>query len=728
MSSAYVLLVLAISGSTTTAAAGCYDNPEVFKQSEWPHCHQVSSSLCVYSGKSGDFMKLGMDVAGHSGGWSALSIAGNGGMKGARMIVVRKDTGGAWIAEDRYSQNYVTPTPFETQDVHLMFAKETNGGTSWGVLLPIDSCKPKANGFETNYPLTDDINRWMLWATGHSHTFGYHKGRGQFRVNLLSGSKLPPSTIGHETAQILMPNASVVLGEGGQHAANPYICVILDLQNLTSRNLTIKHHVSQFEPILDPNSKQYVHHMILYGCDVEHGEHHSFYHGKIIPECERMPPGCQDFKWPWALGGEALTMPSNVGFPFGEGQRWMALQMHYYNPELSPNVRDSSGIKISFAPSVREHDAGAWQLVGGVDPWNRPPLPAQTAETALNFITPKSCTEHWPVGGLNIIGAAHHAHLAGKYLNIDILRNGKYYGPLMRENGYDFSHQSLNDGSIKTLLPGDEMHMKCVYDTSSRTQETAFGDLTQTEMCYAVMIYYPRQPVSLSQYSTYQHKHDLENLDPLAEKTKTACGSPGNRAGFEDASLMTQNLCLQPIVEHFGSSSSMGITAAHACNVGIPFSDGSRRGDALNSLVPGVCPDCWRTKSCTDEIMKQVYQQALSATQCEVFDLSVYPDLSRATPIMPDQVTCCAGGCRLFKATDYTVPMCTKSGDLSSEAAAGISLAASSAAGITTTTTDEFTSGSAAAQCGSIHIVAALVLTIAMLAGPSTSDATLCKK
>ena len=45
----------------------------------------------MYFGPSadGDYMKLGMYVENHNG-WSSLGIGGNGGMKGAQQIVVRK--------------------------------------------------------------------------------------------------------------------------------------------------------------------------------------------------------------------------------------------------------------------------------------------------------------------------------------------------------------------------------------------------------------------------------------------------------------------------------------------------------------------------------------------------------------------------------------------------------------------------------------------------------------
>ena len=44
------------------------------------------------------------------------------------------------------------------------------------------------------------------------------------------------------------------------------------------------------------------------------------------PECEAMPPGCNEMKWPWAVGSEPVVFPPQAGMPMGEGRKWYALQ------------------------------------------------------------------------------------------------------------------------------------------------------------------------------------------------------------------------------------------------------------------------------------------------------------------------------------------------------------------------------------------------------------------
>ncbi|CAK0826643.1 unnamed protein product [Prorocentrum cordatum] len=157
---------------------------------------------------------------------------------------------------------------------------------------------------------------------------------------------------------------------------------------------------------------------------------------------EIMPRGCDAMKWPWAVGSDDVVFPENVVMPFGENVLWMALQVHYCNPLL---------------------DAG--------------------------------CTNIWDVPSINVLGVVYHGHLVGKSFNIDVASSvdGSYRGTLRREKRYDFNHQSLEPRLLKTISRRDELTFTCKYDTSSRTELTAFGELTQNGTCWSAFTYYPAQ-------------------------------------------------------------------------------------------------------------------------------------------------------------------------------------------------------------------------------------------
>lgn len=54
----------------------------------------------------------------------------------------------------------------------------------------------------------------------------------------------------------------------------------------------------------------------------------------------------------WAVGSQDVQLPDNVGMPIGEGDFFVALQLHYYNPALI-NVVDTSGVTLSVVNTPR---------------------------------------------------------------------------------------------------------------------------------------------------------------------------------------------------------------------------------------------------------------------------------------------------------------------------------------------------------------------------------------
>ena len=76
--------------------------------------------------------------------------------------------------------------------------------------------------------------------------------------------------------------------------------------------------------------------------------------GQVIYNCERMLMGCQTSKWPWAVGGEDLILPDDVG-------TWAALELETLQFTFlflclnlcSPNICSSQKyIKIKIFPHV----------------------------------------------------------------------------------------------------------------------------------------------------------------------------------------------------------------------------------------------------------------------------------------------------------------------------------------------------------------------------------------
>lgn len=627
------LLSLLSAASTRSVAAidtddsvSCFDGASAFfSTDDWDFCHQIRPDLLLYYKPLPDEgnVVLGLHATQDTFGWSSLALAGNGGMKGASQIVVRRredDNNNEWIAEDRNSQDFTTPTLDESQDVKLLFANQTEdtGETAWGILLPMNSCD------EHDYPILN-ITTFMLWALGDDHTFGFHGSRrGQFHINLLAGPSQDDRVAVERTVddsqsiEFIMPNVSVAIGKDGADPSNPYTCSVFNLEKMRPEEFqgddSSKVHVTRISPILDEDAKAYVHHMILYSCT-----NSDFEHLQVISNCQSMPSGCTEMKVAWAVGGEDVVLPEDVGLPFGEdGQRVFLLQTHYYNPSLHENINDSSGFRAYFTKDLRAQEAGIMQVNGGTSPSMRPPIPAgQSAYDLATFVYPSRCTaDNW-AEPINILGVAHHMHMMGTKMTIDVERDGQALGRLRNEMHYDFNHQSLVESPIKQLLPGDQLIMNCRYDTTGQDEDVSFGDFTQQEMCYSVMLYYPKQRDDSVGYLS---------LDFIGFNS-TQCYTPasGIFAQF-DLSECTQKFTesipsfLNLEITRLGATEDFG--AVEMCNSDFYEED-------IMRTYPGLCPDCYKSKNCTDVEVVTYGQLAVCPYYCtRVAGVSVYPNVS----------------------------------------------------------------------------------------------------
>lgn len=657
-----LLIFSAFSNGYPAAAVGnehsCFDGSSVFDNDVWKFCKELQPGklFMYYSPLHLDGnVKLGLHATEEmeSFGWTALALAGNGGMKGASQIVVRQDgPNEEWVAEDRNSQAYTTPSLDASQDVRLLFANQTlDGETSWGVLLPMSSCD------ELDYPILNH-SMFMLWALGEDHFFGFHGARrGQFHANLLQAPDvIPDPAEDAKYMEFLMPNVSVVQGEGGSDPTNPYICSMFDLEQVSpaAYDGSNKVHATRLQAVLSPDSRAYVHHMILYSCEAgleELGVEHS----QIIPDCMTMPPRCTEMKSAWAVGGEDVILPEHVGLPLGGRGKWYVLQTHYYNPSLDKNIFDSSGVRVYYTKTLRKHEAGIMQLNSGTSAIQQSPIPAgQTSYDLEPFIVPSRCTSHDWTDALNILGVAHHMHMAGTRMTIEVEREGQYLGSLRDEKHYDFLHQSLAVSSIQQLLPGDQLVMNCRYDTSQREENVVFGDSSQQEMCYAPIMYYPKQE--------YDHVGFLPSS--LIQFNSTECLVSGSGAFAESSQ------CAQTFAESVPTFLNMDLTRLDITDdFGAMVMCNSDFYEDIARTYPGLCPGCYTDKSCTEEDIIIHAQEGMCQFYCRYAGgVSVYPDLSDTTEIKRQGIYGCnvpeaVSGVFIFTPPEIApAPSCVKVG------------------------------------------------------------------
>ena len=351
-------------------------------------------------------------------------------------------------------------------------------------------------------------------------------------------------------------------------------------------------------------------------------------------------------KWPWAVGGGDFVLPDHVGMPIGEGKRWLVLQVHYYNPNLDKGITDASGVRAYVTTDLREEEAGVLELDGGTDGWQRSPLPSGEAEHSLApFIIPHECTAAIWNQPLNIIGVIHHIHLYGEEMKITVERDGLNLGVMRSERHYDFNHQSLEepDVGLKQLLPGDQITMDCLYDTTKASDSVTFGDLTQQEMCYGAIVYYPRTDAD-----------SLGYLSPQGNATQCLSAATDDLFAENDLSLCAQELVDNvPRFFYFEDDVPAPFGALAMCNGGVIF-------DGLLRQLPGICPSCQTSGNCTDEQVALQAQDFCGGFCMGSLGVSCYPDMNATEPFN-------TGGypCGNFKAPIMLEPaVCEPFGDV----------------------------------------------------------------
>ncbi|CAI9727122.1 DBH-like monooxygenase protein 1 [Octopus vulgaris] len=252
-------------------------------------------------------------------------------------------------------------------------------------------------------------------------------------------------------------------------------------------------HAIAFSPDIQKGHKDFVHHMIVYGCygNTEKGNNNRHegecYLGSMLIHWRY----CTEVVFGWAVGGERFSLPEHIGISFGgkDDPEYYLLEMHYDNLYRKEGVLDSSGIDITLTKSKRQYDAGIF-LVGYKvdDPKQLIPPYAKEFKYYGNCVACGSMIKpernnQWNEDGVKMIGVLLHAHKAAKKIRLHHYRDGKKLPDIMYDDNYNFDYQDLRRIEKEiTLLKDDILQVECVYGTTDRTNFTEGGFSTKHEM------------------------------------------------------------------------------------------------------------------------------------------------------------------------------------------------------------------------------------------------------
>ena len=126
------------------------------------------------------------------------------------------------------------------------------------------------------------------------------------------------------------------------------------------------HHVIQIDPVIQEENSGVVHHMLLYACPEQLVNLSHVGTGSDCSDMTENMPGvdCRGGVtfYAWAIGGGNYYFPEHVGLEIGgdavDAMKYVLLETHYDNPNRNPNIIDSSGLRLHYTPTLREHSAG----------------------------------------------------------------------------------------------------------------------------------------------------------------------------------------------------------------------------------------------------------------------------------------------------------------------------------------------------------------------------------
>ncbi|XP_055929694.1 dopamine beta-hydroxylase-like [Argiope bruennichi] len=431
-------------------------------------------------------------VADHD--WIGVGFSDRGEITNADLCILWTDRKRKNRFQDAYTDEAGFVTLDDHDDCHLLSMKRRGFVTRYAWSRKFDTCDNQ------DYYIED----------GTTHVV-YAMGRGPIRR--LDGMNLAKEIHGFQRVQLLkniMPNPpfpentkTITIHNDKVAVPNVETTYYCTLHRLPPE-FENKNHIIQYSSAIQEGSEGLVHHMEVFHCEVEANKKLPPWNGPCSsPAKPKILEACKRVLAAWAMGALPFTYPEEAGLPIGgpEFSRYVMLEVHYNNPELKEGVIDSSGIKLTYTPSLRQHDAGVMEL--GLEYTNKMAIPPHQADFKLTGYCVAECTRVGiPAEGIVIFGSQLHTHLTGTKVYTKHIRGSAELPELNRDNHYSTHFQEIRrlKRQVK-ILPGDSLLTTCHYSTVDRENITLGGYAISEEMCVNYVHYYPKSDLEVCKSS-----------------------------------------------------------------------------------------------------------------------------------------------------------------------------------------------------------------------------------
>ncbi|XP_075227699.1 tyramine beta hydroxylase [Lycorma delicatula] len=472
--------------------------------------------------------------------WIAIGFSDYGDLENADYCVLWLNWKGKYKFQDANSDEKGILSTEETQNCKDFQLTWIGNWTIFSYSRKFDTCDDK------DYVIEDGTTH-IIWAIGNGLLpYGLNglkitaaKQHGLQRTQLLKNvnayTYLPPDSW---SFQVLADNTKVPNKE------TTYWCRVVKLPSEFKQ----KHHIIQFESVIQKGNEPLVHHMELFHCEAPAGKEIPLYDGDCMgkdrPEATQV---CKKVIAAWAMGATPFTYPKEAGLPVGgpDYNSYGMLEVHYNNPELKSDWVDSSGVRVHVTDKLRHYDAAVMEL--GLEYIDKMAIPPKLEHFELTGFCVAECTGiSLPQHGITVFGSQLHTHLTGIRVQTKHIRDGYELPELNRDNHYSQHFQEIRQLKRPTrVLPGDALVTTCTYNTMNRDNITLGGFAITDEMCVNYIYYYPKTDLevcksSISDQSLASYFKIMNKLEK--QKTRDDLGISDNYKAIEWSPLRVEVL------------------------------------------------------------------------------------------------------------------------------------------------------------------------------------------
>mmetsp|Transcript_14093 Transcript_14093/g.25125 ORF Transcript_14093/g.25125 Transcript_14093/m.25125 type:complete len:415 (+) Transcript_14093:159-1403(+) len=184
-------------------------------------------------------------------------------------------------------------------------------------------------------------------------------------------------------------------------------------------------------PIITGETAEFIHHFIVYA----------------QKDCTDESTLTRSMIYGWAPGDEGWALPNDVGFPLFDdvNNQALHLEIHYNNPYLIEDMKDSSGVRLYYTYAERTHRAGV--LAVG-DPYLS--LYGESIGEGLTqyaFTCPGACTSsllgkerNGNNQGITVVSEHLHMHKTGARMTSEVIRGDEVFHKAVADV-YEFDQQ-----------------------------------------------------------------------------------------------------------------------------------------------------------------------------------------------------------------------------------------------------------------------------------------------